>query len=179
MKIRLSIAIAVATMMAVIGLSEVAATAAPTGTPYPPGGNCATVSIDKTTGHPGDLFTVTGINFAPGDHLQLELEPLNVVVATPTASSTGSFVTTFRMPANASGSQQLFVVGNSTVCLPDPIQIQLSGTGATSTGHGGLAMTGTEIAALLFGALAVLGAGILLAAAGRRRSTARHGWYDY
>ena len=53
---------------------------------------------DATSGRPGDLVTVTGEGFAPGEKITVEVHSDPVVVGTAAATTRGAFTVTFEVP---------------------------------------------------------------------------------
>jgi hypothetical protein len=123
----------------------------------PPTAVC-TVSLSATG---GGTLTVTGTGFVPGSVLEIFFESTPVLVATTTADANGRFTVTFALPAGTEPGTHTVRVGG-TSC-----PIEIGGGGA------GLAFTGSDTRTIVLGGLAVIGIGLVLYVAGRRRASAR------
>jgi predicted alpha-1,2-mannosidase len=137
---------------------------------------------DAASGRPGDLVTVLGEGFAPGETVTVEVHSDPVTVGTATASDKGAFSLTFTVPEIAVGEHSIVVTGADSekpVSLPFRVlAAQLPGDGSTgasgpadSSVTGRLSTTGVDgSSAVSLGLLAllVIGAGGLVLVLRRR-----------
>ena len=148
-----------------------ASQAAPSDNPYPPS-ICAQLTISATTAHVGDTLHISGVDFTPGDELDIVIHSDPVLIKHVTVDGTGAFGFDWVVPDLSDGSHVITVEGSSSdVCPIDPLEIQVNGVGPTEPGN---ANTGVDSLTWIFVAIMLLGAGALLATAGRRRHRGRH-----
>ncbi|WP_022891305.1 GH92 family glycosyl hydrolase [Agromyces subbeticus] len=93
---------------------------------------------DSTSGRPGDLVTVTGEGFAPGEKITVEVHSDPVVVGTATATARGAFSLTFTLPDVPVGAHRVVVTGE-TSAVPvsfafEVLPAQVPGDGSSGTG---------------------------------------------
>ena len=92
---------------------------------------------DSNSGRPGDLVTVIGEGFAPGEQIAVELRSDPVSVGTATASDKGAFSLTFALPEVPVGDHTIVAEGatsNVPVALPfEVLAPQLPGDGSTGS----------------------------------------------
>ena len=142
---------------------------------------------NATTGRPGDLVTLTGEGFAPGEDATVEIRSDSITVGTATADRLGALQFTFAIPDGLSVGEHRIVVTGETSAVPVELAFEVlppsvpgdgsTGTsgptdpsvvaGLSNTGVNGAAMT---VAALLAVLLAAVGA--ILVVRRRRRSEA-------
>jgi hypothetical protein len=152
--------------------------------PMSPG---ATIMSSTTTPYVGQTIKVSGVNYCPDEDVDITIGGKHV--ATTHTDGNGAFEPQVVVPA-PTGQRVLAGVGASGLSADrDSLMLTIragagveavavgptggSGNGAGSaggSGTGGLAFTGTEIALLIALAAALLGGGIGLMYAGRRRS---------
>ena len=151
------------------------AQAAPSDNPYQPGA-CATLSISATTARIGDTLHISGVGFTPGDELDIVVHSDPVVIKHISVDATGIFGFDWVVPDLSEGSHVITVEGSSNATCPiDPLEIVISGTNPTEPG--GNANTGVDSLTMILIAIALLGAGLLIATAGRRRH--HHGRHSH
>lgn len=163
--------------------------AGPAGTPAAqayPASTCATLSVSTTHPQVGASLVVTGAAFAPRATIRLELHTKVYALATVHSDADGAFSTRVTLPAGVHGRHLIVAVGGAVASCPaDPYQalsIQTGGTTVTGTGsssgNGGLASTGLDVALLLLIAALLIGVGVALnrrrPAAVRARRNARY-----
>lgn len=136
----------------------------PHGNNYPPG-QCR-LTENRTTVAPGGHVTLHGDGYDANEPVQIDLHSTPVRVATTTSTSSGTFTVTVTVPADTTPGQHMFSAygTRSTNYLTVPITVV-----AAASSSNGLAFTGAEIAGMTVGGLAVLGGGVVLLVAGRRR----------
>lgn len=146
---------------------------------YPPTSG-PTLMVSTTTPYQGQRIEVGGADYCPDEDVTLTLG--GTTVATVHTSAHGSFDTTITITADP-GTYQLTGTGadgdSASVTLTvrsasgvAPVSTQANPSGAaagSSSGGGGLAFTGLDVIALVAIALLLVGAGIYLTRAGRRR----------
>lgn len=132
------------------------------------------VSISTTDPFPGESVTIHGANFDKNAQVRIVMTPPGSTLASVNTGSTGSFTTHVTIPASASGTATISVVGGAPAdCLPNTVVIHLQTAGTPPPG-GGLAHTGVDILIGLLVALALLVAGLVLTGTGRRRHQPTH-----
>ena len=149
--------------------------------PMSPG---ATIMSSTTTPYVGQTITVSGVNYCPDEDVDITIGGKHV--ATTHTDGNGAFDSEVVVPA-PTGQRVLAGVGASGLSADrDSLMLTIragagvepvavgpaggSGGSGSGSGTGGLAFTGTEIALLIALAAALLGGGIGLMYAGRRRS---------
>jgi hypothetical protein len=169
MRLRTLLAVAIASVGLLLAAPASSAVA------YPPT-TCPTISVSTTTPLAGATITVTGTNFIPNAHLTLKLQSNGHVLAHVVANAQGKFTVSVTMPANLLGSQVIVAVGGGAVpgCPADPVQtVNLQAGGQTSGGGtgggGGTAFTGVDVLLLLAVAGGLVGIGIALNGASKRK----------
>jgi hypothetical protein len=138
--------------------------------PYPPVTH-PSLSVSTTTPCVGQAIEVGGTNFAASETIKLSIG--DRAVGSATTGATGSFDPSVNTP-DLVGKQQLSGVGETSGregSLTLTIR-NCSGVAGESTGGGGLAFTGVEIAGLCIAGAVFIGCGAFFVAAGRRRNTA-------
>jgi hypothetical protein len=153
--------------------------------PMSPG---ATIMSSTTTPYVGQTIKVAGANYCPNEDVDITIGGKHV--ATAHTDGNGAFDIQVVVPA-PTGQRVLAGVGASGLNADrdslvltiragagvDPIAVGPAGGsgsgGGGASGTGGLAFTGTQIALLIALAAALLGGGIGLMYAGRRRSLRR------
>ena len=150
--------------------------------PVSPG---ATIMASTTTPYVGQTITVSGVNYCPDEDVDITIGGKHV--ATAHTNGSGQFDLQVVVPA-PTGQRLLAGVGASGLTADrDSLMLTIragagvepvavgpaggNGAGGGGSGTGGLAFTGTEIALLVALAAALLGGGVALAYAGRRRSS--------
>jgi hypothetical protein len=147
--------------------------------PMSPG---ATIMSSTTTPYVGQTIKVSGVNYCPDEDVDITIGGKHV--ATTHTDGNGAFDPEVVVPA-PTGQRVLAGVGASGLSADrdslmltvragagvEPIAVgPAGGSSGGGSGTGGLAFTGTEIALLIALAAALLGGGIGLMYAGRRRS---------
>lgn len=145
------------------------------------------IHVDSDSGRPGDLVTVTGEGFAPGETAHVVFHSDPVEVGAPVASDKGAIVLTFAVPADAEVGDHAIEVTGEVSGVPVSVPFQVlpprtpgdGSTGVTGPASGSaashLSNTGADtLGAGLAGGLAllvILAGGVLLLL--RRRRTHR------
>ena len=168
--IALVVAVATAVCLGIFFGSGSASAAPASTTPYPPP-SCPLLTISTTTPFPGQTITVAGSNFTPGASVGIDLDT-NTPLGHATADGSGNFSVDVTLPAGVTGNHVIRAVGTDLGnCPVDPIQINASGAGGSSSSNsGGLASTGVDILTGVAIALALLAVGAFLTGSGKKRS---------
>jgi LPXTG-motif cell wall-anchored protein len=138
-------------------------------------------SLSDRSPAPGDTIAVTGVGYAAGEKVLVELENAKVTnFGSGVADASGKVAFEATLPAGAEpGSARIVVVGATTgltVSIPVTVTVTSTGSGTptpTPTGPP-LANTGADTSELLALGLAALAAGFLLLGLGRRHRQGRH-----
>jgi hypothetical protein len=161
--VRVLLAMLLGTFLTFVGVAASPAAAGP----YPPS-TCPQLGVSTTTPFPGQQITVTGSGFVAGESVTLILDTSATVLGHVTVSGDGTFSTTVTIPENFTGIHTIKVLGDTSGCPVDPIQITVQGHGP-SGGPGGPAFTGFDALLAVVIALALIAAGVTLSRSGRRR----------
>src|SRR5207249_3268157 len=103
--------------------------------PYPPG-ICSQLNVSATTAHVGDTVHISGVNFNPGDELDIVIHSDPVLIKHVTVDASGAFGFDWVVPDLSDGSHVITVEGSTNdVCPIDPLEIQISGVGPTEPGN--------------------------------------------
>ena len=167
---RRPLARAVAALVGIVALVTAAswhATAA--AQPYPPQQSCS-VSTSDTNVTTGANLHVVGSGFPARADVSLRLQPASVPLATVHTGADGSFTRTVTVASSAKGEQTIVASSGSETCQFDPSRSGGFGVDAAHTSRvGGLAYTGFAALTVACIAVALLGAGLIFIAIGRRR----------
>ncbi len=139
---------------------------------------------DSDSGRPGDLVTVLGEGYAPGEQITVQFNSDPVTVGTATASDRGAFSLTFTVPQVAVGGHTIVASGATSQASAslsfEVLAPQLPGDGSSgSTGAtdasvtGRLSNTGTDgsiLGSLAAGSLLLIGVGGTFLYLRRRRT---------
>lgn len=170
MRIRYAVLATAATATGVFGFAGTAAaqTCSPGGS-YP--ANICAASVGSSTVTAGGTLHVDGEGFAPNSSVSVYLN--GTLLGTATANAAGVFSLTVTVPASfAASSYQLTLVGTN----PNGTARQLTSTitvvaaaAQNQTTTGGLPFTGAEIAGMSVAGAALVGGGVVMLVATRRR----------
>lgn len=162
--VRILLVAVMASVLTVLGVGSATAETAPPSA-YPPP-SCPLLSVSTTTPFPGQTITIAGENFTPTADVTIKLDT-SATLAHVIVKADGSFSVPVKLAADLVGHHVISAVGvNLGKCPVEPIQINIQASG---TSGGGLASTGVDILTGIAVALALIGAGVLLARGGRRR----------
>ncbi|WP_417510370.1 carboxypeptidase regulatory-like domain-containing protein [Microbacterium sp.] len=124
------------------------------------------VRVDDTTPAAGATITITGQGFEPGETVRLELHSTPVVLGTVKVAPNGTFTAQVRIPAGtAPGAHTIYAFGlTSNTVTATPITVVAASPSPSSSGTGGLAVTGGDVPWNQLGgaALLLLVGGVLL-----------------
>lgn len=121
---------------------------------------------------PGQEVALTGSGYAPNSEVTVLVYSAPQVLATTVADGDGRFSVEVTVPAGlAAGSHTLVAMGVDPAGDPYTLTLPITVSGGT-TGAGGLASTGADVAVPAIGGVAALAVGGALILAGRRRRTA-------
>ncbi|MCF6745031.1 fibronectin type III domain-containing protein [Blastococcus sp. KM273128] len=121
---------------------------------------------------PGQKVTLTGAGFSPGSEVTVLVYSEPQVLATTVADGDGRISVEVTVPAGlAAGDHTLVAIGVDAAGHPYTLTLPITVSGGT-TGSGGLAYTGADIAFPAIGGVAALAVGGALVLAGRRRGAA-------
>ncbi len=135
-------------------------------------GPLATQGFSTGSVTPGQTITVSGTGYAPFSTVTVLVYSTPTVLGTAVADENGAFTFTGKLPAGlAAGSHTLVAAGVDANGDPRYLTMAVTVAGST-TGSGGLAYTGADVAVPAIGGLAALAIGGGLVVAGRRRRTA-------
>jgi LPXTG-motif cell wall-anchored protein len=115
----------------------------------------------------GASFTLTGVDFLPGETVQNVLHSNPYVLPSAVAGSDGSFSITVTLPSGFTGSHTISSTG-ATSGRVSTVPITIGGAASSSNP---LASTGSDVARIGAVAVLVLVAGGLALLVGRRRKT--------
>ena len=156
---------------AVVTVSDVQRSVVPTAVPTKdgdlvrPAGQSGSVAA-------GSTVRVTGGGYLPGSTVTLIAYSTPQVLTTTVADGSGNIDVTVTIPAGlAAGNHTLVAAGVDAQGNTHYLTLPITVTGGT-TGSGGLAYTGADIAVPAIGGLAALAIGGGLVLAGRRKRTA-------
>lgn len=160
-----------ASLVAVVGLSLTAASAAPYGT------TTATVGLSTTAPCAGGTMSASGSGFGAGESVSLVLNSEPQSAGTVQADADGRFSASVTIPAGLTGRHVLTATGASTGSVTSGSFTIVASCDATpvaaqGSSGGGLAYTGVPAYALAAGAILLLLGGAVLLFLGRRRSNA-------
>ena len=123
------------------------------------------VAVSDTTPEPGDTITVQGSGFDPGSEVKITIESDPVLLATATASTSGSFSADITLPASFTGTHTLKATGiapdGSVRVLATQITIaggELPDTGVSEQSYKGLSDDTLVLGIAALGVLMVTGA---------------------
>lgn len=135
---------------------------------YPPDG--CQISISRSVVAPGDTVIVTGVDFLPGENVDLFLLSDPVFLATVVADSTGSFSTEVTIPLGTTPGLHQIRANSGTCTLTADVTVTAPGGPG---GGGQLAFTGGNSLPLLWIALVLLALGTAFVVGARRRAQVR------
>lgn len=140
---------------------------------YPP--KACGLRLAKGQAAPGETVGVEGDGYKPNSTVSIEFRSAPVHVATATTNGTGSFATTFVVPANATFGRHTVAgigqkVNGEPLELTADITISAAGTQGAGASRGGtLPRTGAFIAGAAGVGVALIAVGAFVVASSRRR----------
>ena len=122
----------------------------------------------KPTVHRHDHLHCTATEFKPNEQVEIAVHSPATVIATVPADSHGVVTYDYTVPDElAPGEHTLSFTGKASTTVAIYPFVVAAGHGASGTGggggsHGGLALTGTNLLALVLAALGLIGIGVAL-----------------
>lgn len=122
----------------------------------------------KPTVHRHDHLHCTATGFKPNEQVEIAVHSPATVIATVPADSHGVVTYDYTVPDElAPGEHTLSFTGKASTTVAIYPFVVAAGHGASGTGggggsHGGLALTGTNLLALVLAALGLIGIGVAL-----------------
>ena len=149
----------------------VPATAASAGeAPYPPDGCQLTASSNVVA--PGDVILITGVDFQPGESIDLFLLSDPVYLTTVVADAAGSFSVEVTIPEGTTPGFHEIRATSGTCRVSQGFTV--TGPGVSAVGGGRLAFTGSDSLPWAWIALVLVAIGTALVIGARRRAQVRH-----
>jgi hypothetical protein len=135
-----------------------------------PSGTAPTISLDHSSGPVGDSVIVSGAHFTPGKSASLVFHSSPINLTTVTASSSGTFTVTIKIPSDPLGAHYVQALDEDSATFSNHAAFTITGSG--TSGGGGLANTGVAVLGIASLGLVLLVGGSLMLMAGRRRKVA-------
>ncbi|WP_460571522.1 lamin tail domain-containing protein [Humibacter soli] len=132
----------------------------------------ATLSLSAGSGKVGDMITVSGTNFTPGDQVSFEFHSTPVDLGTAKAGSDGTVTFSFAVPQVDPGAHSITASINGDVVSSAAFTVAAaSNTASSSTQADALASTGSVISlTAIIAAVALLVAGFVFLMLRRRKT---------